>query len=63
MAPTGSGKTAAFSIPILHCLGDRLDSGPRCLIFAPTQELCSQLYNEIKRFRVPGPESLRVRMV
>ena len=52
IAPTGSGKTAAFAIPILNQLKTQVVGGPRALIFSPTQELCSQLYNEFLRFRV-----------
>jgi ATP-dependent RNA helicase RhlE len=44
LADTGTGKTAAFLLPILH----RLTKGPlkqvRALILAPTRELAEQIY-------------------
>lgn len=50
IAQTGTGKTAAFAIPILHILQmkkikDRPD-GVKCLIMAPTHELAQQI-NEV----------------
>ncbi|WP_148896466.1 DEAD/DEAH box helicase [Geothermobacter ehrlichii] len=47
LAQTGTGKTAAFGLPILH----RLMSGPRgrvrALIIAPTRELAEQIHDAI----------------
>ena len=49
LAQTGTGKTAAFVLPILQ----RLMRGPlgrvRALIVAPTRELAEQIHQEIKR--------------
>jgi len=49
LAQTGTGKTAAFALPILQ----RLTRGPlgrvRALIVAPTRELAEQIHQEIKR--------------
>lgn len=43
MARTGSGKTAAFLIPMLEKLkGHDPNSGPRALILSPTRELALQ---------------------
>ncbi|HVY39875.1 MAG TPA: DEAD/DEAH box helicase [Polyangia bacterium] len=45
-AQTGTGKTAAFALPILHRLSmlDRRDSrGPRALVLVPTRELAVQV--------------------
>ncbi|KAM3957778.1 DExD-box helicase 52 [Aphomia sociella] len=47
-APTGSGKTAAFLVPILHTLGAP-QGGPRALILCPTRELAHQIYREALR--------------
>jgi ATP-dependent RNA helicase RhlE len=40
-AQTGTGKTAAFALPILSRLKDR--RGPRCLVLEPTRELAVQV--------------------
>lgn len=44
-AQTGTGKTAAFALPILHRLASTQRSGllPRCLVLAPTRELATQI--------------------
>jgi len=42
-AATGSGKTAAFLLPILHQLVDRPRGTTRALILAPTRELALQI--------------------
>ncbi|CAO3626347.1 unnamed protein product [Cunninghamella blakesleeana] len=64
-AQTGSGKTAAFLIPALSALFDKPElAKPRCqpyeyrnycaeplvLILAPTRELCSQIFDECRRW-------------
>ncbi len=47
IAQTGTGKTAAFAIPILHILQERKISGRpdgvKCLVMAPTHELALQI--------------------
>ncbi|XP_067680629.1 probable ATP-dependent RNA helicase DDX52 [Haliotis asinina] len=48
-APTGSGKTAAFIIPILHHLKEPRNSGFRAVVLAPTRELAKQTYREFQR--------------
>lgn len=56
-AQTGSGKTAAFLLPIIHrLLADNLDLvaenhvEPQAVIVSPTRELCIQIFNEAKKF-------------
>ncbi len=57
-AQTGTGKTAAFALPILQRLGTTpFAKGPRALILAPTRELAHQIsdsfrtYGRFVRFR------------
>ena len=47
IAQTGTGKTAAFVLPILMKAGYAQGSMPRVLILAPTRELVNQLYDEV----------------
>ncbi|KAB0353264.1 hypothetical protein FD755_024026, partial [Muntiacus reevesi] len=57
-AQTGSGKTAAFLLPILaHMMRDGTTAShskelqePECIIVAPTRELISQIYSEARKF-------------
>jgi len=46
IAQTGTGKTAAFAIPIIHLLLQRQRKGPKevkCLVMVPTRELAMQI--------------------
>lgn len=45
-APTGSGKTAAFLVPLIQCLGGPQRKGFRAVIVSPTRELANQTYRE-----------------
>ncbi|CAK9162107.1 unnamed protein product [Ilex paraguariensis] len=53
-AETGSGKTAAFTIPMIqHCLAQppvQRGDGPLALVLAPTRELAQQIEKEVKAF-------------
>ena len=42
-AQTGTGKTAAFALPILSKLGRHNPVGPRVLVLEPTRELAAQV--------------------
>ncbi len=42
-AQTGSGKTAAFALPVLHRLLEKPGQGLRALILVPTRELAAQV--------------------
>jgi ATP-dependent RNA helicase RhlE len=48
LAQTGTGKTAAFALPILQGLIEEPGPGPRVLILAPTRELAAQIDAEIR---------------
>jgi ATP-dependent RNA helicase RhlE len=54
IAQTGTGKTAAFALPLLQRLaeqGERAVAGqPRSLILAPTRELALQIHEELDAF-------------
>ncbi len=54
IAQTGTGKTAAFTLPLLHNLeADDVRAGPRqtrALILAPTRELAIQISDSIKTY-------------
>ena len=47
-AATGSGKTAAFLLPILHDLVDRPRGTTRALVLAPTRELTLQILDDLE---------------
>ncbi|KFB87636.1 DEAD/DEAH box helicase [Serratia grimesii] len=49
MAQTGSGKTAAFSLPLLHNLKAELKA-PQILVLAPTRELAVQVAEAMTDF-------------
>jgi ATP-dependent RNA helicase RhlE len=49
-AQTGTGKTAAFALPILSKLGQHNPVGPRALILEPTRELASQVETAIRDY-------------
>ena len=55
LAQTGTGKTAAFGLPLLHLL-DVAKKHPQALVVCPTRELCLQIVKEIELFKkfIPG---------
>jgi ATP-dependent RNA helicase RhlE len=54
IAQTGTGKTAAFALPILHRLqANRVFAAPRCaqvLVLAPTRELAAQIAESFRNY-------------
>lgn len=48
-AETGSGKTAAYALPIIDCLAEP-ERQPRALILVPTRELAVQVDEQFKKF-------------
>jgi ATP-dependent RNA helicase RhlE len=50
IAQTGTGKTAAYLLPILYRLKHHVDTGPRTLVLLPTKELVIQIYNQALLF-------------
>ena len=48
LAQTGTGKTAAFALPLLDQLLDARKPGPRALVLVPTRELATQIDAEIR---------------
>ncbi len=49
LAQTGTGKTAAFSLPILNKINENSQE-VQALILSPTRELCIQIANDIKNY-------------
>lgn len=50
LAQTGTGKTAAFGLPLLHII-DAAAKHPQALVVCPTRELCLQIVKEIELFK------------
>src|ERR1700761_8191227 len=53
-AKTGTGKTAAFGIPLIEMLEAR-SRGPQAIILAPTRELVQQIVVELQKLAAGGP--------
>ncbi len=49
LAQTGTGKTAAFGLPLLELL-DFEENYPQALILCPTRELCLQIASDLKNY-------------
>ncbi len=49
LAQTGTGKTAAFGLPLLN-LVSKANRHPQALIVCPTRELCLQITNDLATF-------------
>jgi superfamily II DNA/RNA helicase len=57
-APTGSGKTIAFGIPLVTRIGKAAPRRPRGLVLVPTRELANQVRDEL--VHLAGPKGRRV---
>jgi len=55
LAKTGTGKTAAFGLPILQLI-ETENTNVQALILAPTRELGQQIYNNLVSFSASSPE-------
>jgi len=49
-AQTGTGKTAAFTLPLLHRLGQESYKKARVLVLTPTRELAAQVEQSVKTY-------------
>src|SRR6478752_8688051 len=56
-AKTGTGKTAAFGIPLIEMLEER-GRGPQAIILAPTRELVQQIVVELQKLAEGQPVSV-----
>ncbi len=56
-AMTGSGKTAAFALPILHRLTGKPRGTTRALVLTPTRELAAQIEEHVNALAVHTPLS------
>jgi len=61
LAQTGTGKTAAFGLPLLHQIDPEMP-GVQALILCPTRELGIQIYGDLAHFAkyIPGVKVLAV---
>lgn len=49
LAQTGTGKTAAFGLPLLHKIDPKAE-GVQALVLSPTRELCMQIQEEFVKY-------------
>ena len=65
-APTGSGKTAAYSLPLLHHISERpsrLAGKTQVLVLVPTRELAVQVGEAFVSFAAYLPQRIKVAVV
>lgn len=60
LAQTGTGKTAAFGLPLLQLI-EKSQRSPQALVICPTRELCLQITSDIEKFS--GKEKVQVTAV
>ncbi|HMR85598.1 MAG TPA: DEAD/DEAH box helicase, partial [Niabella sp.] len=53
LAQTGTGKTAAFGLPLLQLI-NKEQRTPQALVICPTRELCLQITTDLERFAQKG---------
>lgn len=58
LAQTGTGKTAAFGLPLMD-LVDTSNKNTQAVVIAPTRELCLQISKELERFAA-GNRKLKI---
>jgi ATP-dependent RNA helicase DeaD len=61
LAQTGTGKTAAFGLPLIQLIG-KTERIPQALIICPTRELCLQIANDLNTFK-PKKENVGITAV
>ncbi|MBR1631704.1 MAG: DEAD/DEAH box helicase [Paludibacteraceae bacterium] len=70
LAQTGTGKTAAFGLPVLNQIDERRQV-VQCLVLSPTRELCMQIAKDLRNYAadmavrivaVYGGEDIRVQL-
>lgn len=63
-ASTGSGKTGAYAIPVIHNLmqedNENNELGVKCLILVPTRELSNQVYQFIEKLLMFNGKKLNI---
>ncbi|WP_200890809.1 DEAD/DEAH box helicase [Pedobacter lusitanus] len=61
LAQTGTGKTAAFGLPLIELIDFKMNK-PQALILCPTRELCLQIASDIKNYskNTPGASVVAV---
>ncbi len=57
-APTGSGKTIAFGLPLAHRVSRAKPKAPKALVLAPTRELAEQIRDELRQLLAPYGRSV-----
>lgn len=55
LAQTGTGKTAAFGLPVLQRIDPKINK-PQALILSPTRELCLQIGSDLADFSLYIPD-------
>lgn len=55
LAQTGTGKTAAFGLPMLSRIADQPSHAPLGLVLTPTRELALQVHDALTEFAAPLP--------